>query len=382
MLIVAGDAHIGSGQSLGRSPSGPESRLADQQRSWESLCRIAVEQGADVVGTGDFLHHRKPSASEIDAFQAGLRILRDGGRAFLSVAGNHEVTDRDAPSCLEAACAGFDAIVFRGPQVLETEDGVIGFLPWSPFSDARAQSAALMVVAEQLAADGARILIAHWALSAASLPTGLPVLELAEPILDSHALASMFDVVLAGHIHKRQVIVEAPLVAHAGPLCRGNFGEAGITTGAVDIRRSALPTRLAPSLRSQNVTWFPVDDRQMVAIECDVTEAGHYAIDQILDEISDAPIGDAIVRVSYQQRADQQIDQAVVLACCMEYGAWKVDRLEPIIERVESVRSAGISEASDPREAWDRWQDAQDGIASEETLAAVRAEAHSRIGAA
>lgn len=381
MLIVAGDAHIGSGQSLGRSLSGPESRLADQQRSWESLCRIAVEQGADVVGTGDFLHHRKPSASEIDAFQAGLRILRDGGRSFLSVVGNHEVTDRDAPSCLEAACAGFDAMVFRGPQVLETEDGVIGFLPWSPFSDARAQSAALMVVAEQLAADGARILIAHWALSAASLPTGLPVLELAEPILDSHALASMFDVVLAGHIHKRQVIVASPLVAHVGPLCRGNFGEAGITTGAVRIDATGALVDGLPATTS--VAWFEIPDRAFIAIEADVRgdlEPTDALVETIL--LADDELRGAVVRVSWKQLADQDVHLASLQHALDGLGAWKVDRLEPIIERVESVRSAGISEASDPREAWDRWQDAQDGIASEETLAAIRAEAHSRIGAA
>lgn len=402
MLIVAGDAHIGSGSSLGRLP--------DQESSWRRLCTTAVELGADVVGTGDWLHHRKPAAAEFDAFQSGLRILRDGGREFVTIVGNHEVTTLDAVSCLEVACAGYEAIVLRGARVLGMQDGTdVAFLPWAPFADARQMVADLMTLAEGMARDGARILVAHWALSGASLPTGLPVLELAEPVLDSFALAQMgFDVVLSGHIHSRQIVVEEPLVAHAGPLCRGNFGEAGIETGAWQIQRGARLVEGPPVLEccgrylrtgeccSQPVpgqgepeqeeclqaSWFEVPDRAFLQIEADVREWPDPTA-ALLDEINMAQgVGDAIVRIRWSQRADQVIDTAAILAMLAECGAHRIDRLEPIVERIQSTRSAGVTESTPAPESWDRWQAAQGDVVSSEIGERVRVLAHERIGGA
>lgn len=366
MLIVAGDLHLGQAANLGRLP--------DQQKAWELLCKVAVEQHADVIGTGDFFHSRKPSSAEFDAFQAGLRILRDGERSLITIAGNHEVVTRDDVCCLEVACAGFDALVIREADVIETEDAAIAFLPWTPGTgNARDTAAALMVLAESMRERGASVLVGHWALSAASLPSGLPILELAEPILDSHRLAELFDVTLCGHIHKRQVVSAEPLVAHVGPLVKGNWGEASIETGAWQIIRvgnASMP------LSFLEATPFDIVDRPFISIETDV-RGQTRPTDAVLGEIDQWPIRDAIVRVSFQQTSDQVVETAAVLAQLDDMGAWKVDTVTPIIERAASVRSQGISEASDPREAWDTWAGGQE--IPESIAELVREEAHERI---
>lgn len=369
-LLVASDLHLGAGASLGN-------RLEDQRSSWERVCAKAVELGADVLFGGDAFHARRPGPTEIDVFQEGLEILRDGGRTLVAIPGNHDILSREAPSALEVACAGFDAHVLRGYDIehllVETTDGLVGFLPWEPPAmDARRTADALMVIAGELAHRGARILIAHHALSGASLPTGLPVLELAEPILDSHALAQMgFDVVLSGHIHKRQVIVEEPLVAHIGPLSRGNFGERDVETGLWKIHVGG-PQRYGAE-------WVAVPDRAFVAIEADVRDVAAAEL-RIGDAIAERAIEGAIVRVAWQQTADQVVDQSAILSLLHELGAHHVDRLQPIVERVVSTRHEGVTDTSDPRESFDRWLDGQPDLASDETLADVREQAHERIG--
>lgn len=364
MLLVASDLHLGAGASLGRLP--------DQESSWKRFCTAAAEHGATVLWAGDSHHHKRPSPAEIDAWQSGLRILREGGCTLLGIPGNHCISTVDAPSTIEVASAGFDCHILRAADIVETEDGPVGLLPWAPYSDARQMAGSLMVLAEALAERGARVLIGHWALAGSHLPSGLSTLELAEPLLDPHRLAELFEITLFGHIHKRQEIVAEPLVAHIGPLCRGNFGEADVWTGGWQI---------VPEDGALTALPFDVPDRAFASISFDVRGMSDPT-GGLLHEIARRFWGGAIVKLGYRITADQVVDQAAVLAALDEARAWRVTTLEPIVERAQSTRSAGVTEASDPREAWDTWQAAQDGIASDETQATVRERAHERIGAA
>jgi DNA repair exonuclease SbcCD nuclease subunit len=378
-LIVASDLHLGAGANLGE-------RLADQQSSWTRVCTAAAELGADVLFAGDAFHARRPLPAEMRAWQAGLDVLRDAGRTLVAIPGNHDVSSLALPTGLEAACAGYDAHVLRSWRVedlvVETIDGPVGFLPWTPSTMPAPQMAeSLLVIAQGLADAGARMLISHWALSGASLPTGLPVLELAEPILDSFALAQMgFDVVLSGHIHKRQVIVEdgQALVAHIGPLSRTSFSEASVETGAWQIDTTGGVQAYGDHVHAR---WFEVPDRAFVTIEADVRETG-FAEDAIIGEISAHDVDGAVVRVQWNQRNDQTIDVSQVIVALEAGGVWSIQQLTPIVERVQSTRSVGLTEQDDPTVAFDHWLGAQADLAAPETMATVRERAHERIGGA
>ena len=109
----------------------------------------------------------------------------------------------------------------HGPEI------VVATLPWTPISRLVADrpaddrdslneiaAAALVESAHLLGArcrdehpDKTAILVGHWAVSGASLPTGLPVEMLREPVLSSEGLASAgFDLICFGHIHAAQVV--------------------------------------------------------------------------------------------------------------------------------------------------------------------------------
>lgn len=371
MLIVVADQHIGSGATLG-------DRLADQRSSWVRVCTTAAEHGATVLHAGDVFHARRASPSEMRAFQAGLDILREGDCELIVALGNHDRVDMDSPTSVEAASAGYAVHVCREPEVIETPDGVVGFLPWMPpRMSAKQTSDALMIVVDSLAEE-ARILIAHWALAGGSLPNGLPLLDLAEPMLDPYALSQLFEITLAGHIHKRQEIIDTPLVAHTGPLNRHSFGEAGIWTGAWQVDANGALIDGLPA--TTTASWFEVPDRRFFTMLID-TRNTHEPQDYILNAISEDAehITDAIVRMRYQQTADQSIDSASIREALLAAGAHHIERIEPVVERAQSTRSESVTETVDPRQAWDAWQDAQPDLASEEALASVREEAHTRI---
>lgn len=362
-ILVVADGHVGSGATLG-------DRLADQRASWERVCSDAAEAGATLLHLGDAFHARRPGMAEMDAFQAGLDILREGNVTLIGIAGNHDVVARGVPTAFEVACSGYDAHVFREPQLVETPDGLIGLLPWMPPTmSARDTADALMIVAEDLARQGARYLVAHWALAGASLPTGLPVLDLAEPLLDSFALEQMFELTLAGHIHLRQRAAITG-VWHIGALSRTTFGEASIPTGY---------WRIEPNVSG------PVDvpDRPFVVVDAVLTgiDSAH-ATDGLLGEIEAYDLTGAIVRVHYLATSDQVIDTAAVVGALADAGAHYVDRIEPVIERPRSTRSEIVTETADPRASFDAWLDAQPDLASTETLSEARERAHERIGAA
>lgn len=360
MIALCADSHIGAGASLGRLP--------DQESSWNRLCLAACEMGADVIHAGDVFQSRRPSPSEMRAFQSGLEILRECDLALYVCLGNHDRIDLDAPTGVEAACAGYRTRVFRESEVVEIDGALVAFLPWTMGQgDARRTTEALMVAAESMAEQGARILVPHFAMAGGSLPNGLPVLDLAEPMLDAHHLASLYRIVIAGHIHRRQVIVDdgVSLVAQCGPLTRSGFGEASVETGGWQISGGVA-------------TPFDVEDRAFVVIEGDGRHYGASLTETLIESIAYQDVDGAIVRMEWTQTADQVVDTAALVVALTAAGAHRIDTLTPIIERAQSIRSAGVTETTDPRESWDRWADGQeipDGIAE-----TVRESAHERIG--
>lgn len=370
MLLCASDLHLGAGAGLG-------DRLADQERSWVTFCTKAAELQATVLWGGDSHHQRRPSPAEIAAWQSGLRILREADCELIGIPGNHCISSADAPSTVEVASAGFQCYIAREAQVIETADGPIGLLPWMPPRlSAKDTAEALMIVAADLAEQGARILIAHWAIAGGSLPNGLPLLELAEPMLDPYRLAEQFDLVLAGHIHKRQEIVDG--VHHIGALSRASFGEAACDTGAW---RLEGPGRGLIAGMPAGGSWFEVLDRRFLSFKWDLRGSSDPTAYALALMVEDASVEGAIVRADLQVTSDQTVDQAALVEALKFYGAHHVDRLQPLVERVVSTRSEGVDENLEPAQAFDAWLEPQRDTVGAETLERVRETAHDWIGA-
>lgn len=246
-LLCAADAHLGASPDLGAAPIGPESRLADQQRTWEAICQAAVDERCEaLLFAGDAFHHRRPAPSALMAFRAGLDILRAGGVPIIAIPGNHDITSAAEPSAMSV----FDGHGLRlcgRPEIVRVSVATsrsrglaslcVCCLPWTPphrFEGDNADLAmALVASAAKLRADapGPAVLLAHWSVRGARLPTDMVVDSLPEPILPaSDLLALGFDAVVLGHIHVPQTIL-GPSMFYCGSPQVVDFGEADTAHG-------------------------------------------------------------------------------------------------------------------------------------------------------
>jgi DNA repair protein SbcD/Mre11 len=83
------------------------SRLEEQIEVMQEICTIADEQEVDVVVVaGDLFDAFNPPVESIDLFYKTLKVLsKNGQRAVIAIAGNHDSPDRiDAPNPLAKEC--------------------------------------------------------------------------------------------------------------------------------------------------------------------------------------------------------------------------------------------------------------------------------------
>lgn len=391
-FLVFSDLHLGA------SRDHRVDALADHRRALEQIVDTAREHDVDtVLFGGDAFHHWKPSPVEEHAFQAFTRALEAAGIPMVAVTGNtpHDIGSVDLPSALELFRSDW-VRVSRHPEVVKAAgDVAICTLPSVPVSRLVAHQgggdrgaifelAASMLVGtardlyDRVPAGWPSILLAHFSVSGSSLPTGLPVAGLHEPVLPLDALEEIgFDAIALGHIHAQQMFSSNPLepkipVFYPGPPMTLNFGDAGFEHGVyiLDVGDGPATTE-----------FVPLTDRRFVTVTVDLTEAlpmvdlvdptgavvsRVIGLDEtdiiaaaIAAEVFNLP--DAVVRVKYRATEEQhrRIDHAALEGFLAEAGAHRlyggID-WDPV--RTTRARQEGLDESIEPLAAVGMWIDA------------------------
>lgn len=360
-ILATGDLHLGASPDIGRQPHGPESRLADQQAVWQRACETAIEERCDLVlFAGDAFHRRRPSPSEILAFRAGLTDLERHGIPVVAIDGNHDVTSPELPSAL-SIFDGEGLRLSRTPEVIEAAGTRIATLPWTPAArviagrdggdrdEANTDVAQILLdIARQLRdecqPDRPVVLLAHWAVSGAALPTGITADDLREPVIPLHDLEAIgFDRVVLGHLHKHQVLDPGGRIGYCGSPCTVDWGEANERHGVW-----IIDTDLHVS---QGTRFVTLDDRPFVTVD----------LGQIEDtwDIA-ADVDAAVVRVRYTATREQaaRIDNRQIVQSLHDAGAWRVF-VQPEIARQDRARVEGLDDNLTPQRALDLWLDVQ-----------------------
>ncbi|MEO1419150.1 MAG: exonuclease SbcCD subunit D [Bacteroidota bacterium] len=99
-ILHTADWHLGK-------KLGPFSRLPEQKAVLEEICTLADRESVDVILiAGDLFDTVNPSIEAIELFYLTLKKLaKDGQRAVIGIAGNHDSPDRiEAPDPLARAC--------------------------------------------------------------------------------------------------------------------------------------------------------------------------------------------------------------------------------------------------------------------------------------
>lgn len=242
-LLCTGDQHIGSGADLGA----PGERLAEQEACWRRVLELSREHDVDgILHAGDLWDKRKPTPDEYLAAERPLvEHKAAGGPPVVMINGNHcrsGVSEDMAVSVL--AEAGLIHLSTR-PEVIPLDGVAVCTLPWIPAHRivaghdenvsrdmVNAYAADLLVQAARdlrATVDGPAILLGHWSVSGSSLPSGLPVDQLREPVLPLPDLEAIgFDAIALGHIHKpQQFAIGVSPVFYVGSPMGLSFGEPG-----------------------------------------------------------------------------------------------------------------------------------------------------------
>jgi DNA repair protein SbcD/Mre11 len=374
-LLCTGDLHLGAGSDYGREPG---ERLAEQEAVWDRIVDLAIEQDVDaLLHAGDVFERRRPTPSEMLAFARPLRRLRDRMSDILIVVGNHDVEAFDRPAGVELFADLVD--VHREPGVWGTfARTFVCTLPWTPVAnlvarngggdrdELHARAAELLLdTARDLRAQcpdaGPKILLLHWSVSGAALPTGLPTDTLREPVIPLAELEQLsFDAIVMGHIHKGQLLATNPVepeipIFYVGSPMPLNFGEASVPHGVWILELDGVHGATVPE-------FVPIESRPFVTLELDglsLSTSGVNGVYLCFDAEADGIVG-AIVKVRYHATADQarHIDHAAIRQALLDAGAHKVFAIEPSIEREQRARVEGVDEDLTPVDAMHAYAEA------------------------
>lgn len=367
-ILCASDLQIGAGRTLGIT-------LEDQERWLQQI--VGLAEGADLLlFLGDAFENRVTNRDQDEVF---MRFLVEAAREcpVLLVGGNHDWRGYERASTVGIFREiGVTVALEPGHHwfALPDESVVIAALPWASLGhlvasqnggDRAAQyaeaSAHLATIAQglrdQIGPGQTTILAAHWAVSGASLPTGLPVDLLGEPVIEISDLAAQrWDAIALGHVHRAQLFNDDPPAFYCGSPYPCTWGEADDEHG-VWLLEPDPATRNERERAIYVPRFVPLEGPRLVKICMDAEDV----LEVLASEWPlSRPIDDAIVRVTVSATAEQarQIDIGLLRREAMAAGARHVV-VQLDVEQAERARVEGMSEELDELEALALWCDAQ-----------------------
>jgi len=320
-IVHFADLHLGV-ERYGRidPATGLSTRLSDFLRVFDELVDYTMTNSVDmVVFCGDAYRSRDPSQTHQREFAKRIGRLASNGVAVFLLVGNH-----DLPNALGRANSVeiFDTLAVQniyiggrpGTYHVSTKSGDVQVvaLPWARRSALLAKDEAKNLTIEQineqlqqklsnilvhevdlLDSSVPAILAGHVAVSTARAGSERTML-VGQDYFMLHGSISRpeFDYVALGHIHRRQVLSENPLMIYAGSLERVDFGDEDDEKGfyAVDLDISK-----AVGERVMSCDFHAVSARRFLTIEVDANSDDPTAT--VLATIAKKDIADAIVRL-------------------------------------------------------------------------------------
>jgi len=387
-VLFTGDWQLGAGQNLGTAEYGHGSRFQDQIDVLERIGDLAIEQDVKLVGMlGDAFERERPAPHEILAVQGFVHRMNQAGIRCLFLMGNHDSRGAALPSALEIF-ADTGCAVALAPTLLEfppnAPEVVVACLPWVPpgaivaemgdvprdeVNDraALALAGGARMLAERCKVeypDAIRILVGHWSISGASLPTGLDTAMLREPVIPLESLTeSGFHLAAFSHIHRAQVLASGPTpVFYTGAPMVNTWGEVEGDHGVW------IYDTEGPSLKMHSIA----DNKRFLTYD------PQWTFGEVATWLEpDVDVVGAVVRVAYTLTEEEarKADQSVIRKRLLELGAAKVI-FKPTIVKDQRARAEGIADDSlDEVGALELWLSSQ---MIEAPLAAAMRSEHAR----
>ena len=357
--LGTGDWHAGIGGAL---------TLDDQEQVWHRIVELAIEQKCDLfLHAGDLFHGPRCEMEQLAAVRRVFGRLRDYKIPVLLIRGNsvHDLAVRPVDAL--DVFHDYDGIyVFTRPAAHVFANVGFAFLPWVSPAQLVAQgngdidrdhldtevARMLVEIAGGLRAELEglpTVLLGHWSVSSGALPSGLPLGQLREPVLEWAELDALgFDAIVMGHIHKSQRLNDPTLgdatvgfyVGSPQPLSHGEPGEHG--AWLLDIEPGATGNAVSAE-------FVPIDSPKFLTVEGSA-ETWLTLMESPMREWANAE--GAIIRVRYTatEAEARRIDHALIRRELLGAGAARVT-IEPTIIRAARARSEAITDQLSPLDA-------------------------------
>lgn len=332
-VLHLSDIHMGSGFSHGRinPATGLNTRLEDFMQTLSRCIDRALAEPVDLVlFGGDAFPDATPPPYVQQAFASQFRRLADAHIPTVLLVGNHDQHSQGqggASLCIYRTLGvpGFIVGDRLETHTIQTRQGPVQVItiPWLTRStlltrpDAEGLS---MADVNQLLGDRLRVALEG---EIRRLDPTVPTVLLAHAMVDTAAYGAerflavgkgftiplalltrdCFDYVALGHVHRHQVLCDAPPVVYPGSIERVDFSEEKEAKGyvLVDLAKGHA-----------NIEFCPLPVRPFRTIEVDVTTATEPQA-LILAALAPDHIRDAVVRLIYHVRP-QQLDEIDAIA--------------------------------------------------------------------
>ena len=336
-IIHFADLHLGV-ESYGRidPASGLSSRFLDFISSFDKLVDYALQNRVDLVlFCGDAYKSRDPSQTQQREFAKRIKRLSEGGISVFLLIGNHDLPNaigRATTTEIFNTLAVENVYVANRPDIhkVQTLGGVIQIvsLPWLRRSMLLADKDSKNLDFDELNKKMQQKLTGIIKNMAKKLDLGLPSMLAAHVWVSSARIGSeesmtigqehvllpgsvanpAFDYIALGHIHRHQVLSDAPPLVYAGSLERLDFGDENDDKGfyLVEIKVDKKTGKRQVSYQFQ-----PVNGRRFLTISVNIEPQDREPTATIIKEISRHDVADAITRLQIglsQENEGQIVD--------------------------------------------------------------------------
>ena len=322
-IVHLADAHIGLETYGSLDPAtGLSTRVIDELRALDTVVDYAVDNKADLVlFCGDAYKNREPSQTYQREFARRIKRLSEAAIPTVIVIGNHDIPG--APGKANSVEI-FDTLnidyvhIAHKPGILniKTPSGEVqvAVFPWLRRNallareDVKnlsvgqvieqlqeAMAARLAELAEGIDPSRPAVLAAHVAVASAKTGTEKSMIIGNDPVVMLSTVANpAYDYVALGHVHRRQVLSEAPPVVYAGSLERLDFGDE-------DEGKGFYTAEITPKGKQRQVSYefHPIDARRFLTLEIKVADEEADPTEKVLEALQarSGEIAGAIVRL-------------------------------------------------------------------------------------
>jgi exonuclease SbcD len=353
--LILGDCHLGRSLSLGKTGIGNtlNSRITDQFNILSWILTRAIEHDVGrIICTGDIFHEPKPSSTLITMFMEWLKQISDANIDIDILVGNHDLirVGQTYYSSLDIISAADiqNVAVHKNTSTVHSNGASFTLMPFrdrrslNASSQAEAIQALKQFMPYEMASihrDNAKIMVGHLTIEG-SLYVGDEIDDVQNEIFCPLDMFSEYDYTWNGHIHKPQILMGTPHIAHVGSMDLSDFGETDHTKIAVifDTEKSDPVKYLELPTRPLNQISVNVPDN--------IVDTTSFVIEQIKSQHKTLSKSIIKLNISLDNPDVSNVDRAKVEACLNDLGTFHISRI--VEERkITQVKKTAANEGLD-----------------------------------